>query len=80
MIVSIDRAWVIFAEKVTFWDRDSHVAYQSHGFDSLLVRSAPNYEIDRLFETPIGNLFWPSHSNLSGLKVGKKSESDIESR
>ena len=73
MIVSIDRAWVIFAEKVTFWDGDSHVVYQSHGFDSLLVhfrpcrakyigtgRSAPNYEIDRLFKTPIGNLFWPS--------------------
>ena len=72
MIVSIHTAWVIFAEKVTFWDRNSHVAYQSHGFDPIMAHfgpwrakyigtgnSAPNYEIDRLFKTPIGTLFRP---------------------
>ena len=70
MIISIDTAWVIFAEKVTFLDQSSHVAYQSQGFGQILAhfgpcldqyietgRSAPKYEIDRLLETPIGNLF-----------------------
>ena len=72
MIVSIDRAWVIFVEKVTFWPRTPCVASQSHWFDPLLThfgpcparyigsgRSAPKYEIDRLFEIHLGSHFWP---------------------
>ena len=42
MIVSIDRALVIFAEKVTFWDQHSHVAYQSNRFGSFLEHFGPD--------------------------------------
>ena len=72
MIVSIDRAWVIFVEKVTFWPRTPCVASQSHWFDPLLTnfgpcparyigsgRSAPKYEIDRLLAIRLGSHFGP---------------------